>query len=68
MQLLKEAFELLDVDSSGEMDVAGTASILKGTVSPAQNRLKVVWLDRPWLGHPSLHILNFFYLRFEFLT
>ena len=27
---------------------------LKGTVSPAQNRLKVVWLDRPWLGQPFL--------------
>ena len=26
----------------------------KGTVSTAQNRLKVVLLDRSWLGHPSL--------------
>ena len=30
------------------------APFLKGTVSPAQNRLIVVWLDSPWLGHPSL--------------
>jgi len=29
-------------------------TVFKGTVSPAQNRLKVVWSDRPWLGHPSL--------------
>jgi len=28
--------------------------IFKGTVKPVQNGLKVVWLDRPWLGHPSL--------------
>ena len=28
--------------------------VLKGTASPAQNRLKVVWLDRSLLGPPSL--------------
>ncbi len=36
MQLLKEAFELLDVDSSGEMDVAGKTlqfDSIKGTVA-----------------------------------
>jgi hypothetical protein len=27
VQLLKEAFELLDVDSSGEMDVAGKSPV-----------------------------------------
>jgi len=32
---------------------------LKGTFSPAQNRLKVVWLDRLWLGHPSLFFNSF---------
>jgi len=26
----------------------------KGADSPSQNRLKVVWLDKSWLGHPSL--------------
>ena len=28
--------------------------MFKGTVSPAQNGLKVVWLDSPWSGHPSV--------------
>jgi len=39
---------------------------LKGTLSPAQNRLEVVCLDRLWLGHPSLWVLHFFSLTFEF--
>jgi len=41
------------------------SEVVKGTVSPAQNRLKVVWLDRPWLG---IHRCTFykFYLTFQF--
>jgi len=27
--------------------------MFKGTGSPVQNCLKVVCMDRPWLGHPS---------------
>jgi len=38
----------------------------KGTVSPAQNRLNVVWLDRAWLGHPSLYVFKFFLLHLNF--
>jgi len=41
---------------------------MKGTVSQAQNRLKVVLLDRSWLGHPSLYVFKFFLCTFEFLT
>ena len=36
---------------------------VKGTVSTAQNRLKVVWLDRFWLGHPSLKVFEFFFMH-----
>jgi hypothetical protein len=32
---------------------------IKGTVSPAQYRLKVVWLNRLWLRHPLLYVLKF---------
>ena len=31
-------------------------NFFKDTVSPAQNPLKLVWLDRSWLGHPSLQV------------
>jgi len=42
------------IDRNPRKNVSLAVSIraFKGTVSPAQNRLKVVWLDRPWLGHP----------------
>jgi len=37
----------------------------EGTVSLDQNRLKVVWLDRPWLEHPSLFFLFTYILIFD---
>jgi len=43
--------------------------LFKGTVSPHQNRLKMVWLLRPWLGHLLLHVrFENFYCTFEFFT
>jgi hypothetical protein len=39
----------------------------KGTVSPVQNGLKVVWFDRPWLRHQALTILKTFNCPFCFL-
>jgi len=40
--------------------------LFKGTVSPAQNPLKLVWLNRPWLGHPLLYVFKFFILHLSF--
>ena len=48
---------------SGMVNEVNTVAF-KGTVSPAQNRLKVVWFDRTWSGHPLLRILKFFYVNF----
>jgi hypothetical protein len=40
---------------------------LKGTVSPDQISLKVVWFIRPRLGHVTLDIKKIFYFPFNFV-